>query len=89
MKVTDQGEVMAMAGSRRKDAARARLNADGAGASDAELVERALTRIADAVEQRSPLSEEQASDEVAREVRQMRLEKRADQFVASMTAPRG
>ena len=76
-----------MAGSRRKDAARTRLNARRGQASDAELAERTLKRITAAVEKRGPLPGDQASEEVADEVQRMRVEKRAKDFVVAMIEP--
>jgi hypothetical protein len=78
-----------MAGSRRKDAARTRLNARCGQAADAELAERTLKRIAAAVEEREPLPGDQASEEVAAEVQRMRVEKRAKDFVVAMIEPLG
>ena len=77
-----------MAGTRRKEAARERLNARCGQAEDAKLAEQTLKRIADAVEAREPLEGDQASEEVAAEVRRMRVEKRAKDFVAAAIDPR-
>jgi hypothetical protein len=79
--------LMIMAGSRRRDAARARLTAGRGQVTDAELAERALNRITAAVEKREPLSGDQASEEVATEVQRMRVEKRAKDFVVAMIEP--
>lgn len=74
---------VAMAGERRRDTARARLRERDETAVDDELVARALASVADAVERRDPLSDDQANREVSAEVRKMRAEKRAKAFVAA------
>jgi hypothetical protein len=72
-----------MAGSRRKEAARARLSARCGPAGDVELVNRTLKAVSEAVERRDPPSGDQANLEVSAEVRQMRAEKRAKAFIAA------
>ena len=72
-----------MTGRERKEAARARLrrNYGAAGDDDRALVGRAMSAVSEAVENREPLSDDQASREVVSEVRKMRAEKRARTFV--------
>jgi hypothetical protein len=72
-----------MAGSRRREAARARLNARRA-ESDSEVVDQAMQSVRDSVEQHDPpASDEEANRIVSEEMRQMRAEKRAKTFVTS------
>lgn len=70
-----------MAGGRHKEAARARLSARAGQGDDSELIDQALNKVAAAVDGRSPLPGDDASREVSAEVRRMRAEKRAKEFV--------
>ncbi len=74
-----------MAGSSRKDAARARLTARRGLASDGELIDGTLGTVSEAVERRDPPSGDQANKEVSAEIRQMRAEKRTKGFVTART----
>lgn len=72
-----------MAGSARRDAARARLRrkAGNAGSEDQALIGGTLRSVSQAVEQRNPPSDDQANREAVDEVQKMRAEKRAKSFV--------
>jgi hypothetical protein len=71
-----------VAGSRRQEAARARLSSRR-GETDSEVVDRALETVRESVERRDPPSDDEASRVVSEEMRQMRAEKRAKTFVTS------
>lgn len=72
-----------MAGDRQKDAASMRLSASAAGETDAEIADRVLKSVGDAVGRRTPPSDEEASRVASTEVQQMRAQKRAKRFVAA------
>jgi len=71
-----------MAGSRRREAARARLRA-GHDEPDSQTAERALKSVGDSVDRRDPPSGDEANRIAADELRRMRADKRAKTFVSS------
>ena len=72
-----------MAGSRGREAARARLNARR-GETDSEVADRALKTVRESVERRDPPpDDDEANRIVSEEMRHMRADKRAKTFVAT------
>lgn len=72
-----------MAGADRREAARRRLLMRAGHREDVELISRTLRRLSEAAAAREPVSDEEASREVLSEIRQMRAERRAKDFVTA------
>ncbi len=72
-----------MAGADRREVARRRLLMRAGRCEDAELISRTLKRLSEAAAAREPVSDDDASREASSEIRQMRAERRAKDFVTA------